>query len=338
MKLKQIFRFALFASAILAVALPFLGIGLAGGVSIAAIQVELWEKDVVNNLYKNNQFALFAFGADDFVLKGKVVHIPVAGAPRQVKKNITSFPQTAIKRTDTDITYAIDTFYLLPRQIEEIEKYESSYDKRQSVVGEDEAYLIQCAMDNLLYKWAPAVANTILCDGAPGDATISGATGSRTTFTKQAFKDVFLKMNAANIPDADRVALLTAHHYSQFFESLSDAEKTDMGRVADLAKGVVGEYMGFKIMRRSEVLRYRGTDEAMSVVDELADDYAADASDRAASLFWQKNCVERAKGSVKMFENNNDPLYYGDVFSMILRLGGRQRKAAGVWAAVEAVA
>lgn len=302
-----------------------------------ALQVELWESDIVKNLYKNNQFALFAYSADQFVLKGKVVHIPVAGAPRQVKKNLQVFPQTAMKRTDSDITYAIDTFYLLPRHIEEIEKYELSYEKRQSVVGEDEAYLIQVAMDNLLYKWAPVAANTILTDGNPVAATLSGAAGQRQAFTKQAFHDIFLKFNAANIPDEDRVCLLTAHHYSQFFNSLDSAEKTDMGRVADLAKGVVGEYMGFKIMRRSEVLRFRGADGAYSVVDELDDAYAADADDRAASLFWQKNCVERAKGSIKMFENQEDALYYGSVFSMILRLGGRQRRTAGVYAVVEAI-
>lgn len=307
------------------------------GVLKMALQVELWESDIVKNLYKNNAFALFAYSADQFVLKGKVVHIPVAGAPRQVKKNLTVFPQTALKRTDNDITYAIDTFYLLPRHIEEIEKYELSYEKRQSVVGEDEAYLIQVAMDNLLYKWAPVAANTILTDGAPVDATLAGATGLRASFTKKAFHNIFLKFNAANIPDEDRVCLLTAHHYSQFFDSLSEAEQTNMGRVADLAKGVVGEYMGFKIMRRSEVLRFRGADEAYAVVDELDDAYAADANDRAASMFWQKNCVERAKGSVKMFENSQDALYYGDVFSMILRLGGRQRRAAGVYAVVEAI-
>ena len=332
---RQLIRLAIFLVGIFSL---FYNLHAVGGVSIAmAIQVELWESDIVKNLYKNNQFALFAYSADQFVLKGKVVHIPVAGAPRQVKKNLDTFPQTAMKRTDNDITYAIDTFYLLPRHIEEIEKYESSYEKRQSVVGEDEAYLIQCAMDNLLYKWAPTAANTLLTDGAPVNATLAGATGLRASFTKQAFHDIFLKFNAANIPDEDRVALLTAHHYSQFFNSLSDPEKTDVGRVADLAKGIVGEYMGFKIMRRSEVLRYRGADEAYAVVDELDDAYEANAADRAASLFWQKNCVERAKGSVKMFDNPGRAEYFGDIFSMILRLGGRQRRAAGVYAVVEAI-
>jgi hypothetical protein len=308
-----------------------------GVMTAMAITVEIWEKDVVKNLYKNNMFAKFAFSGDDYVLKGKVVHIPVAGAPRAVKKNLDTFPQTAIKRTDNDITYAIDTFYLLPRQIEEIEKYELSYDKRQSVVGEDESFLIQCGMDSLLYRWAPAVAKTILTDGVPVAATLSGAAGQRASFTKQAFKDIFLQFNAANIPDTDRVVLLTAHHYSQFFDSLSEAEKTDVGRVADIAKGYVGEYMGFKIMRRSEVLRYRGADGAYAVVDELDEAYAADADDRAASIFWQKDCVERAFGEVKMFDNPGRAEYYGDVFSMILRLGGRIRRVNGVYAVVEAI-
>lgn len=332
---KNVFRVSMLIA--LAVSL-FQGFHVAAGTSVAmGLQVELWESDIVKNLYKNNAFAMFAFNADGFVYKGKVVHIPVAGAPRKVKKNLAVFPQTAIKRADTDITYAIDTFYLLPRQIEEIEKYELSYEKRQSVVGEDEAYLIQVAIDNLLYKWSPAAANTILTDGAVVPATLSGATGTRASFSKDQLDEIFLSMNAANIPDEGRVALLTAHHYSQFIKSLSEAERTDVGRVADLAKGVIGEYMGFKIMRRSEVLRYRGADEAYASVDELDEAYAADPADRAASLVWQKDCVERAKGSIKMFDNPNDALYYGDVFSMILRLGGRQRRAAGVWAVVEAV-
>jgi hypothetical protein len=334
--LKVLFRIFLFAFTVISI---MQGFHAASGVSLAmALQVEIWERDVVKNLFKNNQFAQYAFNADQFVLMGKVVHIPVAGAPGQIKKNLTQFPQTAMKRTDSEITYAIDTFYLLPRHIEDIEKYELSYDKRQSVVGEDEAFLIQCAMDNLLYKWAPTVSNTLLTDGAITDATLTGAAGQRQKFTKQAFKDIFLKFNAANLPDDGRFALLTAFHYSQFFDSLSEAEKTDVGRVADLAKGVVGEYMGFKILRRSEVLRYRGEDDAYSVVDELDENYAPDADDRAASLFWHQSSVERAFGQVKMFDNPNRAEYFGDIFSMTLRLGGRIRRNAGVYAVVEALA
>ncbi len=308
------------------------------GVLNMALTVEIWETDVVENLYKDNMFATFCFNADQYVLKGKVVHIPVAGAPGQVKKNLAAFPQAALKRTDNDITYAIDTFYLLPRHIEDIEKYELSYDKRQSVVGEDQAFLIQCAMDSLLYRWAPLVAKTLLTDGIATPATLAGAAGNRLKFTKEAFEAIFLLLNAANISPNGRVALLTAHHYSQFMASLTPGEKTDVGRVVDLKNGVIGEYLGFKIMMRSEVLRYRGADGAFAVVDELDEAYAADPDDRAASLFWQKDAVERAFGQVKMFDNPGRAEYFGDIFSMTLRLGGRIRRANGVYAVVEALA
>jgi hypothetical protein len=308
------------------------------GVALMAITREIWTQDIIDNLFKNNDWAARAFNADMYVLLGKVVHIPVAGAPSAIKKNVTVFPVNAVKRTDTDITYAIDTFYSTPRHIENIEKYELSYDKRQSALGEDQSALIQAAMDSLLYRWAPLVANTVLTDGADTAATLSGAAGNRKSFTKTAFAAIKLKMDAANIDSNGRLCILTAHHYNQFLASLSDPERVDVGRVADLKTGIVGQYLGFQIYMRSEVLRYRGADNVIAVVDEQDDAYVADVDDRAASLFYQEKCVERAKGSVEIFDNPSRAEYYGDIYSMEVRLGGRQRRTAGVYAVVEALA
>lgn len=309
------------------------------GAAFMAVTVEIWTKDIIDNLFKNNDWARRAFNADQYVLSGKVVHIPVAGAPSAVKKNRDTFPATAVKRTDTEITYAIDTFTTDPRHIEEIEKAELAYDKRQSAVGEDQAYLIETAMDSLLFRWAPAVGNTILTAGADGAATVSGATGTRKAFTKAAFSAVKLKMDKANILSNGRVAILTADHYNQFLDSLSDAEKTDVGRVTDMTTGLVGRYLGFDIYMRSTVLRYRGNDGAYVVVDEYDAGFAASTktADRAASLFYQEQTVERAKGEVKMFDEYGRAEYYGDIFSFLLRLGGRIRRTTGVYAVVEAI-
>lgn len=304
-----------------------------------AVTKEIWTKDIVDNLFKDNQFALRSFNADMYVLLGKVVHIAVAGAPSQVKKNLTNFPATVTKRTDTDITYAIDTFYSMPRHIEEIEKYELEYDKRQSVLGEDQSNLIDTAMDSLLYRWSPAAANCIATIGATTTASLAGATGNRKAFTKAAFDAIKLKMDASKIPATGRVALLTAHHYNQFLGSLSEAEKTDVGKVADMATGVVGKYLGFDIYMRATVSRYRGaTIGTVAVVDEQDEAYAPTADDRAASLFYHDRAVERAKGEVKMFDDEDKPEYYGSIYSMLMRLGGRIRRTAGVFAVVEDLA
>lgn len=303
-----------------------------------ALQKEIWKDDIVQGLFKDNQFATRAVNADSFVLAGKVVHIPVAGTAAVVKKNLTSFPQTAVNRADSEITYNLDTMYSLPRQIQDIEKYELSYDKRQSVVGEDRKQLTQECMNSLLYRWAPAAAKVIETTGAGSSADLidGTATGERKLFTKTEFKAI-----AKSFANADLVgrktALLTANHYYQFFESLSEAERTDIGRVADVKTGVVGQYMGFEIIMRSTVLRYRKVATVWTVVDQQADDFAATADDSAASLFWVDTCVERAVGETVVFDDNGNPLYYGDVFSAYQRLGGRIRRASGVYAIVEAI-
>lgn len=308
-------------------------------VAFMAVTKEIWTKDIIENLFKDNQFALRAFNADIYVMMGKVVHIATAGAPSQVKKNLTAFPATATKRADGEVTYAIDTFYSMPRHIEKIEQYELEYDKRASVLGEDQSNLIDTAIDSLVYRWLPAAANCIETAGDAVAASLDGAAGNRKAFTKAAFSAIKLKMDRKKISAAGRVAVLTADHYNQFFESLSDAEKTNVGKVADLATGKVGQYLGFDIYMRNTVGRYRGANLAACVkVDEQDEAYAATADDRAASIFYHEKSVERAKGSVEMFDKTNDPEYYGDVYSFLLRLGGRIRRTEGVYAVIEALA
>lgn len=317
------------------------------GVALMAIQKEIWTKDIIDNLFKNNEFAAMAFNADQYVLAGRVVHIPQAGAPSAINKNVTSFPVNALKRTDTEVLYNLDTFYSTPRHIERIEQYELSYDKRQSAMGEDQAALIQAAMDNLLYRWAfkpsnnavPSTpANVVLTTGAATSIDlIGGATGQRKTFTKDVVGRIKKAMDVANIPATGRVALLTAYHHQQFLDSLSDAAQTNFHRHADMEKGIIGEHLGFKFMMRSEVLRFRKVSSVWTPVDEQDAGFEASTKtgDSGASLFYQSSCVERAKGQVDIFDNPNRAEYYGDIYSMELRLGGRQRRAAGVYAVVE---
>lgn len=307
------------------------------GVAMMAIQREIWERDIVGNLFKNNEFAKRAFNADIYVLEGKVVHIPVAGVPSTINKNVTVFPVAAVKRTDADIIYSIDTYYSTPRHIERIEQYELAYDKRQSVLGEDQAAIIQAAMNGLLYRWAPPAANVVLTLGAATAATIAGATGNRKLFTKAAFSTIKLSMDRVDIPFAGRVALLTADHYQQLLDSFSDVEKTNFHQLADATNGIIGRYLGIDIMMRSSVNRYRKVAGVWTPVDEQDPAFPASdqTGDSAASLFYYDQATERALGTVQMFDGVNRPEYYGDIYSFILRMGGRIRRAAGVFAVVE---
>lgn len=314
--------------------------------ALRAVTVEIWSKDIIDNLFKNNEFAASAYNADQYVVGGKIVHIPQAGAPDASIKNLDTFPQSAVKRTDSDVLYALDTYYQKPKFVEKVEQFELSYDKRQSIAGEMNSQLIQDAIEGLLYRWAwkaPAAVGTTpinVVNTTGADTTIdliSGATGTRKTFNKDVFGKVKKAMDNANILTEGRIALLTANHYQQFIDSLSDAAQTNFYRFADMQNGVIGMFLGFKVMMRSTVQRWRQVATVWTPVDEQDAGFAASdkTGDSAASLFYQSQSVERARGDVNVFDSAGRPEYYGDVFSMNMRLGGRTRRAAGVYAIVE---
>lgn len=310
-----------------------------------ALQKEVWKRDIIGNLYKDNQFATRCVNADSYVLEGKVVHLPVAAQASKTLKNLTSFPRIAKNRQDNELTYILDRYYRDPITVEKLEEAELSYDKRQSVAGEEQSQLIQDAMEGVLLSWSPTQTaggtEIILTAGdTTSDDLIDGASAgvTRKIFTKAAFKDAAKRFAGKNYANAPKVALLCSIHYYEFLDSLSEGEKTAVGRVADMAKGIVGNYMGFDIMLRSTVGRYRKVGGLYVPEDVAADDFEAQTEDSNASLFYADMAVERAVGAINIFDDTNNPLYYGDILSMNMRLGGRIRRADGVIAAVDSVA
>lgn len=298
-----------------------------------AVQVEIWEADIVGNLFADNSFLAKAYNADQYVLNGKVVHIPVAGGKRTTRKNRTETPATAVKRSDTDINYSLDEFTTDPVVIPDADTAELSYDKRNSVIGEDRESLNETVANEFVYKWSPTTAAQIL--RTTGDAVaahLPSATGNRKKLTRADVRKVGAAMNKANIAKNDRYALLDSDMYEQLLESLTEAQQNAFLATANVATGVIGSMFGFTFYERSKAAVY--TNDATPVPKYM--DAAGAATDNAGAIFWQQNCVERALGEVKMFDDEGNPLYYGDVYSFLVRAGGRIRRVAGVFAVVQA--
>lgn len=309
-----------------------------------AVEVEVWQNDIIGNLFKDNSFAAKAVSADQYVLNGKIVHIPRAGAPSASVKNPNAFPINAVQRSDDDIFYPLDVYAQPPKFVQNVEQAQLSYDKRQSIMGEQMSQLIEDAMNGVLIRWqfkATTIgtdpANYELTTGGNTAATAPNATGQRKLFTKDVVGKIKLRMDIANIPADGRYAVLTANHYQQFLDSLSDAAQTNFYRLADMQKGVIGSYLGIQFMMRSTVSVWRKTGAVWAPVDTQAAGYAASdqTGDSAASLFWQESCVERARGDIGVFDNPGRAEYYGDVMSMNMRVGARQRRTEGVIALIE---
>ena len=303
-----------------------------------AIQREIWQDHIEGNLFKNNEFLLASTDASQFVLQGKVVHIPQAGALPNVAVNRTSVPATVVQRGDTDITYSLDEYSTDPILIPNIENFELSYSKRESVLGEHEASLRQAIADTLLVKWAPTGDSGLVLRtaGASTATHLDGTTGNRKKFTIQDLKNAQNRMNKQNVPMESRYALMSSDMLQQLTDDMSATQYRDFSAAFDAKDGVLGKLFGFNIMMRSAVLSY---DNALSPAVKAAG-IAAAATDNDGVLCWQTGFVERAIGQINFFEKIGDPTYYGDVYSVSVRMGGRIRRAdaKGVIAIVQAAA
>lgn len=296
-----------------------------------AIQKEIWLRTIVENLFADDTFAAKAVNDDQYVNQGKKVHIPNAGAPSKVEKNRSTVPATVAKRTDTDVEYDLDEFTTDPVHIPHAETVELSYDKRNSVISQDRAQLFETARQNLLYKWAPDSTHIVSTTGKNAAAHTSSATGNRKGLSKDDVLTLMTQFDKDNIPQRGRYLLLDAQMYAQLLSDMTETDAIGFFQAADVKRGIVGSLYGFEVMKRSQVLRYNSANTLLEF------EKAGAAADNAAGLAWYEGSVSRALGEVKMFDSMDNPLYYGDIYSFLVRCGGaiRRNDKKGVYALVQ---
>ena len=152
----------------------------AGILGVGGLQVEIWQAEIINNLFKNNAFLQYSNNEDQYVLNGSVVHIPQATAPSGAQKNRTQLPASVKRRNDIDVTYVLDEYTTDPDFIPNADTVELSYDKMQSVLDEKLSYLKELLAEWVLYSWRPEGADNIIrTTGASIAAHLPGATGNR---------------------------------------------------------------------------------------------------------------------------------------------------------------
>lgn len=304
--------------------------------TLNGVQVEIWVRYIINKFWKQNAFLKHAFNDDQYVVGGKIVHIPQPGTNPTVVKNRNTFPAAAVQRADTDITFPLDVYTTDPTHIIDADKVELSYDKMDSVLGDHTNSLNQLVADDILIKWLTGIAagNIIRTSGANANVTATGQTGQRKVFVHGDLRKAALAMNLQDLPDTERYTLLEANMADQLFESLSNTQYRDFSSYADAATGVIGKLYGFNIMTRSSIAMATSAD----AINPLG--AAVAATDNVVSLCWHKNSVTRAMGEVKVFDNPNRAEYYGDILSALLRAGARRRREdnKGVIAIVQAPA
>lgn len=300
------------------------------------IPQEFWSSYIVEKLRRTNPHIMLCFDESKYVKGGSVVYIPQAGAKPNTVKNRGFGAAAAVQRGDSAIMYGLDVFTTDPTAITYSEVNEISYEKTDSVLGDHTDTLAEVAGDELTFSWIrglkPTVGGGVSVEyiptgrriGTSGDAvavnSVDGQTGTRKACTYKELDLAQATFNKDNVPKADRYAMFESFMLKEFQNSLTGNQMAAFQQTADLANGVVGKYAGFTILERSTVLAFATTNAPRVPGEALA------ATDNLATILWQKSSVTKAMGDTKLFQDMDNPLYYGDIHSGLLKLGGRCRR------------
>ena len=291
-----------------------------------ALIKEVWIQDVQNALNQNADFLPFSTDHSAYVAFG-TVHVPQSGANPTALVNPSSFPLTISQRTDTELTYALNQYSLAPTLITNIDELQVSYDKRQSVIGQQMSTLTEVIGNVVANSWsASGAANIFRTTGSAGSSLAPSATGTRKQVTLLDIANLAKKLDKDNVPRVGRKLLMPADLFWELFTISEVVRASYNGFQANaLASGVIAQIFGFDVLIRPTVAIYDNT--ATPVLKTLtAGYYTGAATDNLACIAWHPSYVSRGLGSMTPLydsgsNGNGKPEYLGSLFNMEVMLG-----------------
>ena len=290
-----------------------------------ALIKEIWVSDVQEALNRNADFLPYSVDHSAYIAFG-TVHVPQSGSNPTVVKNPATFPLSINERTDTDRTYSLNQFALEPVLITNLDELQISYDKRQSVLGQQISTLTQRIGDEVAISWSATGAANIV--GTTGSAVATslapGATGTRKAVTLADIAALANKLDKDNVPRQNRKLLMSTDMFWELFQ-ISDVIRASYNGFQNqpnvLQNGIVAMLYGFEIMMRPVVSVY-----ANSTTVPKAFGAATATTDNLACIAFHSTTVARALGSMTPLydsgsNGNGKPEYLGSIFNMEVMLG-----------------
>ena len=308
-----------------------------------ALIKEVWIQDVQNALNQNADFLPFSTDHSAYIAFG-TVHVPQSGANPTALVNPSSFPLTIGQRVDTELTYSLNQYALQPTLITNIDELQVSYDKRQSVIGQQMSTLTEVIGNVVANSWsASGAANIVRTTGTAGSSLAPSATGTRKAVTLLDISNMAKKLDKDNVPRVGRKLLMPADMFWELFTISEVVRASYNGFQANaLASGVIAQIFGFDVLVRPTVAIYDNT--ATPLLKTLtAGYYTGAATDNLACIAWHPSYVSRGLGSMSpMYDSgsngNGKPEYLGSLFNMEVMLGSAKLRSdlKGVVALVQA--
>lgn len=297
------------------------------GRAYMAVQTEVWENFIAENLFKSYEWIKRAKDRTASVINHKVVHIPQAGAKPTARKNREVYPIPLVKRNDLDVTYAIDEFSTDTTLIPEADKVELSYDKISSVFGDHVGVMNEESARDLLWRWYPTLTGKIkrTSGGSIGTHLIN-TTGDRKKFLVAdvaAAKTQLILDTKREQNTGKRALIMSENMYNQLKSDGALTNKDTVDSVGGVWKdGDLVKVHGFDIIRTDVTGVYDNTGTPV-----LQDPGTANAAaDNDVVMLVDFDFVHFALGEIKFFEEINSVHYQGDAYNAYVRLGGRKER------------
>lgn len=252
-----------------------------------ALNKEVWVSDIQETLELGLDFLPRMSDYSEFTTN-KTVHLPQSGVATQIYKNANVFPLAVAQRIDTLKSFDIDQYSTQAFLVTNIEEYQLSYNKRQSIMGQH----IRALAENM--------ANTVLQGITPTEAARTVTTTGVLTFAD--IVEVAKILDKDNMGAADRSLELPV---DMFYELLQDENVLAQYRSgfsgSVVASGNYVEIAGIKIYKRPTVATIGGAE---------------------AGVAYHKEAVAFAKDSPEVFtdsgDGNGNPLYGGGIIMSAL--------------------
>lgn len=315
-----------FSIGILVFASGFLPSSFTGSFAFA-LQTEVWLTDLQESTFQDSSFMKRSISDDAFVVN-KTVHLPNSGSKPGVSINRTVLPASIAERTDTETTYDLSEFTTDPILLRNIDELQISYDKRQSIMMQNQETLREKVSFYCANIWATpqaGITNTVIrtTGSAVGTALAPGATGTRLAVTLTDINNLAKKLDNDLVPKQGRILLMPTDLFWQL-HAISEVVRASyngfQSNPSVVASGVIAAVSGFEIMTLPVVNVYDGSGVLKAV------DAATATTDNLACLAWHPAYVRRALGAIDVFADSGDngrgkPEYFGSVLSALMMFG-----------------
>lgn len=254
---------------------------------LMALNKEVWVTDIQETLELGLDFLPRMSDYSEFATN-KTVHLPQSGVATQIYKNANVFPLAVAQRTDTLKSFDIDQYSTQAFLVTNIEEYQLSYNKRQSIMGQH----VRALAENM--------ASTVLQGITPTEA------GRTVTTTGALDFDDIVKVAAIldkdNMGAADRTLELPVDMFYELYKDERVLHQNISGFSGSaVASGTFLEVAGIKIYKRPTVATISGA---------------------AAGVAYHKSAVAYAKDAPEVFtdsgDGNGNPLYGGGIIMSAL--------------------